>query len=215
RAQADPGRHAAVAVPVGRLAGAGALAVPLKRSPRRERALAAAEPVPLRSPWMIFALVALGVAIVISASYVLYDTDLWQHLAMGRAIWRAPSSLYVNLWTWPDYGKHYFVSSWGFRALLWPLWSAGGVAALFAWRWLSTLAVFALLFATARTMGARGFAVVVVMMACAVGYRLRTDIRPETLASVLFAVELFLLERQRVRRGAGQPPDRTLWGIAA
>jgi hypothetical protein len=164
---------------------------------------------------MIFALAALALAIVISASYVLYDTDLWQHLAMGRAIWQVPGALHVNLWTWPDYGGSYFVSSWGFRALLWPLWSAGGVAALFAWRWLTTLAVFALLLATARTMGATGFSAILVMIWAAVGYRLRTDIRPETLAAVLFALDLWLLERHRARLAAGLEPGRGVWWIAA
>jgi hypothetical protein len=164
---------------------------------------------------MLFALVALAVAIVISASYVLYDTDLWQHLAMGRAIWQVPGALHVNLWTWPNYGGPYFVSSWGFRALLWPLWSAGGVPALFAWRWLTTLAVFALLLATARTMGATGFSAILVMIWASVCYRLRTDIRPESLAAVLFALDLWLLERHRARVAAGGAPGQAVWWIAA
>ena len=174
-----------------------------------------AAPVSLRSAWGLFALVAAAIAIVISASYVLYDTDLWQHLAMGRAIWRTPGALHVNRWTWPGYGGPYFVSSWGFRALLWPLWSAGGIGALFAWRWVTTLAVFGTSLATARAMGAGGFSAILTMICGAIGYRLRTDVRPETLAALLLALELFLLERYRRRLSAGEVPGRSVWWIVA
>lgn len=189
--------------------------MPLTRKPRPTPAVPqATPPLSLRSPWAIVALVAAAVALVISASYVLYDTDLWQHFAMGRAIWTRPGALHVNLWTWPDYGKPYFVSSWGFRALLWPLWSAGGIGALFAWRWLTTLGVFALLLATARLLGARGFSAILVMIWAGIGYRLRTDVRPETLAAVLFALDLWLLERHRAHVLAGGAPGREVWWIA-
>ena len=175
----------------------------------------AAPPVSLRSRWAILALLAAAAVTVVSTSYVLYDTDLWQHLAMGRAIWTQPGALHVNLWTWPDYGKPYFVSSWGFRALLWPLWSAGGIAALYGWRWLTTLAIFALALATSRRMGAQGFSAILVMIWAAIGYRLRADVRPETLAAVLFAVDLWLLERHRARLASGGAPSRETWWIAA
>jgi tetratricopeptide (TPR) repeat protein len=190
--------------------------VPLKRDTRRSRAVTPPEPpLSLRSPWAMFVLLCGAVCLVVSSSYALYDTDLWQHLAMGQAIWHTPGALHVNLWTWPDYGRPYFVSSWGFRALLWPLWSWGGIGALFAYRWLTSLAVFALLLATARAMGARGLSAVLVMVWCSVGYRLRTDVRPETLATVLFALELWLLERERQRVSAGQSGGRAVLGIVA
>lgn len=159
--------------------------------------------VPLRHPAMVAALLALAASLVLFSGYRLYETDLWQHLVMGRAIWERGLPR-VNLWTWPQYGEPYFLSSWGFRALVWPLWAWGGVPALFAWRWVTTLGVFALLLATARTMGARGFLALLVLAAAAMSYRLRTDVRPETLASLLLAAELWLLERHRLA-----PPEDT------
>jgi tetratricopeptide (TPR) repeat protein len=75
---------------------------------------------------------------------------------------------------------------------------------LFAWRWLTTLLAFAVLWLTARRMGARGLAPFVVMVACVLVYRQRSQVRPETLVAVLMAVTLWILE---MRRQGG--PDRT------
>jgi hypothetical protein len=97
-------------------------------------------------------------------------------------------------------------SSWGFEALIWPFWRAGGVWGLVAWRWLATFGAFALLWATARRMGARGLGALLVVALCAVVYRPRTNIRPESLAGVLLALELWILEGRR--RGAA---DRIAW----
>jgi Flp pilus assembly protein TadD len=160
----------------------------------------------------VVAILVAAACVVVSASYRLYDTDLWSLLAVGRSIWTLHQVPVVDLWTWRHYGEPQVVSAWLFRGLLWPLWSSGGVAGLYAWRWGSALGVFALSWATARAMGARGPGALVVMAWCALVYRLRTDIRPETLAALLFALELWLLETRR-RRGAPAVTglDRAWW----
>jgi len=183
----------------------------------RRKSAAASPPAPVAlaltsAPALLAAIVA-AACVVISASYRLYDTDLWQHLAMGRAIWAAHGIPRDNLWTWPHFGEPYYLSSWGFRALVWPLWSKGGLAGLYAWRWLTTLAVFGILLATSRAMGARGLSAFLVIVWGALGYRLRTDVRPETLGSVLFALELFLLERRRLAPAGSRGAGRALWWI--
>ena len=158
---------------------------------------------------MLLALAAAALAAVVSASYVLYDTDLWQHLAVGKAIWQRHQVPNVNLWTWHHWGEPQITPSWGFRVLLWPVWSWLGVPGLFAWRWVTTLLAFALAYATARVLGARGLIGVVVMAWCAVIYRIRTDLRPETLAAACFAFVLWTLTRRRTQ-GSGRI-DRAWW----
>jgi len=133
-------------------------------------------------------------AVLWSVSWPLSDTDVWQHLAVGRTIWTLHAFPTRQLWTWPNYGAEDVNASWGFRALIWPLWSAFGVAGLFAWRWATTLAAFAMLWLAARRMGAKGFAPLVVAAWCALIYRHRSQIRPETLVAVLFAAEIWILE---------------------
>lgn len=139
--------------------------------------------------------------VLLSVTFVIYEKDFWQHLAVGRALWSlgVPKT---QIWTWPTYGEPAITPSWGFRLAIWPVWQAGGVWGLFAWRWLTTLAVFGLAFLTARRMGARGLAPLIVLVLCALTYRQRSQIRPETLASVWLALTIAVLEWRRVAFGA-------------
>lgn len=157
-------------------------------------------------PAMIAALIVTALFVAFSATFVLFDTDFWQHLLVGKAIWERHAFPTTQLWTWPTYGAPDVNASWGFRALIWPFWSLGGVTGLFVWRWLSILTVFALLWATARKLGARGFMALLVLALCALVYRLRSQIRPETLVAILLALEIWILES---RRHGGR--DRIAW----
>jgi tetratricopeptide (TPR) repeat protein len=153
--------------------------------------------VPLHHPaWWLAGLAAIA-SVLLSVSFVIYEKDFWQHLAVGRAIWQLHAVPVTQVWTWPTYGAPNVTPSWGFRALLWPLWQAGGVVGLFAWRWVTTLLVFGLAFLTARRMGAAGMTPLVVIAVCALTYRQRSQVRPETLASVWLAATIALLEWRR------------------
>jgi hypothetical protein len=169
-------------------------------------------PLELRHPAMIAAMIAAAASVLLSAGYRLYDTDLWTLLVTGKAIWTQHALPMTNQWTWPNFGAREVLSSWLFRALLWPVWSAGGVIGLFAWRWALELTTFALIWITARAPhlrdapAARGASALLVIAWCALVARLRTDIRPEALGSLLFALSLWILE---TRRTGG--PDRRAW----
>ena len=159
-----------------------------------------------REPARLAALLLAALGVVVSVTFHFPDTDTWQHLALGRAIWTTHSIPTTQVWTWPTYGAPNVEPSWGFSALIWPFWRLGGTWGLFAWKWLSTLATFGLLAVAARRMGARGFGLPAALLACAVLYRLRVQVRPETLAGLLLAGTLAILE---TRRSAGR--DRTAW----
>src|SRR6185503_11608445 len=163
-------------------------------------------PIPLThpAPWIV-ALVATGFVLA-AVGYQLNDPDLWQHLRVGKAIWDSHAIPMTQVWCWPTYGEPQVLPSWGFRALLWPFWQLGGVTGLFVWRWLTTLAAFALLWAAARRMGARGLTPLVVIVLASLTYRQRSLLRPEMLIATLLACELWVLE---VRRTGG--PDRSAW----
>jgi tetratricopeptide (TPR) repeat protein len=178
------------------------------RGAQSVRDLPAAAPTALGHPAMIVALLCVVAILMLCVTYVLIDPDFWQHLLVGKAIWQTRSVPDQQLWTWPTYGSPDITPSWLFRAMVWPFWTAGGIAGLFAWRWLTTLVAFGLLWATARRMGARGFSALAVLVLCGLAYRTRSQIRPETLVAVLMAVTIWILE---VRRQGG--PDRTPWLI--
>jgi hypothetical protein len=180
---------------------------PAESTPGGARALArehAAPPEPVTLPWVVTALLA-AACIVAAVTVRLFDTDVWQHLLVGRVIWSTHSVPTRQLWSWPTWGAPDTTTSyaWLFRALLWPAWLAGGVVGLQVWRWATTLVAFALAWATGRVVGARGLAPLWVAVLAALAYRQRSQVRPETLSVVLLALLLLLLERRR--RGAGVP----------
>jgi hypothetical protein len=187
---------------------------PAKRSGRRP--IETAPPLPLHHPALIAAALVAAGCIVVSVSAWIYDTDFWHHLLVGKVIWLTHSIPTKNEWTWPAYGHPDANNAWLFRALVWPLWSSAGIGGLFVWRWLTTLATFGILWAAARRMGARGLTPLVVLAACALVYRQRTQLRPETLVSVLVALQIWLLEGRRAARGDAISPlarDPSLWLI--
>jgi tetratricopeptide (TPR) repeat protein len=144
-------------------------------------------------------------------TFVLYEKDFWQHLAVGRAIWSLHAVPHTQIWTWPTYGAPDMTPSWGFRILLWPIWQAAGVWGMFAWRWATTLAVFGLAFWTSRRMGARGMTPLLVIAIAALTYRQRSQVRPETLASVWLAATLAVLEWRRQHLGGTRGPAPPPW----
>ena len=161
---------------------------------------------PLGHPALLVTLLVATACLVVSESFRFFEPDMWQHLLVGKAIWQSHSVPLTQQWTWPTWGAPDVNSSWGFEALVWPFWSVGGVWGLAVWRWITVLGAFGLLWAAARRMGARGLAALFVVVLCAVVYRPRTNIRPEALAGVLLALELWILENRR--RGVA---DRSAW----
>jgi len=177
-----------------------------KRPSRPGRATPTLLPLPARHPAALLATFVAAACVLVSVSFVLYETDFWQHLLVGKVIWQTHAIPQRQIWIWPHHGAPDITPSWLFRVLLWPFWAAGGVWGLFAWRWLTTLAAFAVLGWTARRMGARGLAGLVALVLVALAYRQRSQIRPETLVAILMSLEIAILES---RRHGG--PDRCGW----
>jgi hypothetical protein len=176
---------------------------------RKTGAHRVAAPVPLAHPaaWLVLAVFAGALALLVT--HRLADPDLWQHLRVGRTIWERHAVPMTHEWTWPRFGEREVLPSWLFRALVWPFYAADGAWGLQIWRWLTTLGAFAMLALTARRLGARGLAPWLALLLCAVVYRQRSQVRPETLVAVLMSVQLLLLERWR------SGDRRWLWALPA
>jgi hypothetical protein len=151
----------------------------------------------LSHPAAILALAVAAACVLFSVSTRLYDMDTWQHLAYGRALWTLGRVPTTQMWTWSTYGQPEINASWGFRALLWPFWSGLGIPGLFVLRGLVALGTFGVVWATCRRLGGRGFAPLVVITVAALLYRYRAQVRPEMLAGLLLATEIWLLESRR------------------
>src|SRR6266487_5894910 len=192
---------------------------PARARAARGSAAVPAAPLELGHPALLVTAAVAALGLICSASFRIIDGDFWQHLTVGKAIWQLHAVPRTHLWTWPAYGAPEVLPSWGFAALLWPFWNAGGAVGLFVWRWWTTLAVFGLAWAAARRMGARGLTPLVWIVICSLVYRQRSLVRPETLAAVLLALEIWILEVRRARaalasgQAAGGGGDPAPWLI--
>ena len=152
--------------------------------------------------------------ILVAVSRPITDPDLWQHLRVGRAIWDLRAIPSTNVWTWPTAGAPYDVPSWLFRVALWPFWAAFGERGLDLWRWLTTLALFGLLAAAARRASrgtGEGLITLALLVWSALFWRQRSQCRPETLAAILLAAEIWLLEARRTRIAAPRISRDPAW----
>jgi Flp pilus assembly protein TadD len=186
-----------------------------RRPDERDRAQrvvppAVAPPLPLAHPAALLVFATAAACVLAAVTFHIIDTDFWQHLAVGRALWETRTIPHTEVWSWPTWGEPAILRSWLFRALLWPFWEAGGLTGLFVWRWLTTLAAFGVAFVTARRMGARGLGTAVVLVVCALVYRQRSQVRPETIAAVMLALTIWLLEARRLAP-AGSERRRSWW----
>ncbi len=179
------------------------------RRPKAPPPAVEAPAIPLRDPRAIAVHLLVLAAVLASVATQLFDTDMWQHLAVGRAIWTLHRVPTTQLWVWPLYGARDVNYAWGFEALLWPVWTLAGVPGLFLWRALVTLGAFSLAALAARRLGARDLALAVVVTLAAVMHRERAFLRPESLVDLLLPLELLLLEGWR--RGG----SRAVWAIVA
>ena len=144
-------------------------------------------------PAHLVALVVAFACVLASVSFRMYDLDVWQHLAFGRAMASLGEVPRTQLWTWPTHGTPVVNPSWGFSWLLWPFWTVGDVWGLAAWRWLTTAIVATFVWATARRLGVRAIPTLVTLVLCGLVIRSRSQARPETLALVWLAAVPFVL----------------------
>src|SRR6185295_8415146 len=101
---------------------------PAERNPSRQTALEPVPPLSLGHPAMLAAILIAAGGVLFSVTVRIIDTDFWQHLAVGRAIWTTHSIPHTQVWSWPTYGTPEVLPSWLFRALLWPFYQAGGLS---------------------------------------------------------------------------------------
>ena len=189
------------------------------RAPAARRAPIRAGPRESRLPAMtrgayLLALAVAALCVLAAVTNPIHDPDIWQHLAVGRTLWQTHVIPATQIWTWPTYGVPDVLPSWLFRALLWPFWEAGGVHGLFAWRWLTTLAAFGLMWAATRRMGATGAAPLLMLVWCALFWRQRSQMRPETFAAILLAAQVLLLEVRRARASTAARPAAPAGALA-
>ena len=156
---------------------------------------------------------AVAVVALRSGYTMVKGSDLWWHLANGRLILETRSIPLLDSWSFTSAGRPWLQHEWladlGFAA-----WSAVfGVASLVYWKWLTLVAVFALLFRASRGNGAEPalrFAAVALAAATAAPF---LDIRPH-LVSLLGLALLLALDLPRREPPAWLPAVFVVWANA-
>src|SRR5262249_5822335 len=66
---------------------------------------------PISPPAWVAAVAITAAAILFSVTFPIFDTDQWQHLAVGRVIWARHHVPTEQLWSWPTWGQPDVTSS--------------------------------------------------------------------------------------------------------
>jgi hypothetical protein len=128
--------------------------------------------------------------------------DVWQHVLVGKALWQLGRVPQEHLWTWPLYGTHDVLPSWGFRWLLWPFWQLGEAWGTPDLEMGDNARRVRVGVATARRLGARGLTPWFVVAIAALTYRTRGQVRPETLVAGAHRAPALGARTPAVREGA-------------
>ena len=76
------------------------------------------QPLSLTHPAAIIATLLAALCVLLSVTFTIYDPDIWQHLAVGRAIWQLHRVPATQIWIWPTYGVPDITPSWVLRECL-------------------------------------------------------------------------------------------------
>lgn len=130
-----------------------------------------------------------------------YQTDLWHHLARGRAIVEQGQLLDVDIFTYTVPGEPFRDPNWLTQVVYYHLYRSGGVALLYLVNSLALAGMMALLvFACRRASGSLVVAAGLGMLAF-FGLRQLLFVRPQTFSLLLFALVFVLLDLSERRRG--------------
>lgn len=150
-------------------------------------------------PWAAWVWYAAAALAVLGSSFaVVFNGDLWFHLAAGRWIVEHGAAPVVDGWSYTAAGRPWLDHEWLAQAILQGWAQAFGLESLFVWKLLLLLAAFLLLFRLLRHLGAgfvASFAILLFTLRVAMVF---FEIRPH-LWSLLFTV--VVLQAALLREG--------------
>ena len=122
----------------------------------------------------------------------IFTSDFGTHIAQGRQIVQTltvPDTEYLN---YPSLGRHNPNGEWGFQAILYLVFSVGGVYGVSLLIWVVVFAIFLLLHRAAVLRGAHPLLAVLAIFAFSGFLRIRIQPRPELFTYFFVALTIFL-----------------------
>jgi hypothetical protein len=121
-----------------------------------------------------------------------FTSDFGTHLAIGREIIQTRSVADKEFLNYPSLGRHNPNGEWGFQALLYLVYAAGGVYAVSFLCWAVVFGIYLLLHRSMTLRGANPFLAVFAIVAFSGFLRIRIQPRPEIFTYLFVALTIFL-----------------------
>ncbi len=122
----------------------------------------------------------------------IFTSDFGTHLAIGREIIHTRSVPDKEFLNYPSLGMHVPNGEWGFQALLYLVYAAGGAYAVSFLCWAVVFGIYLLLHRSMTLRGANPFLAVFAILAFSGFLRIRIQPRPEIFTYLFIALTLFL-----------------------
>ncbi len=121
-----------------------------------------------------------------------FTSDFGTHLAIGREIIQTRSVPEKEFLNYPSLGMHLPNGEWGFQALLYLVYAAGGIYAVSFLCWSVVFGIYLLLHRSMTLRGANPFLAVFAIVAFSGFLRIRIQPRPEIFTYLFIALTIFL-----------------------
>jgi hypothetical protein len=144
--------------------------------------------------WVVVVLGAIGVMQLAATPSAI---DLAYHVKVGELMVDQRAVLRVDVLAWPTAGRPWLDQNWGAQVLLYAIWRAGGFPLLAVSSAICTVVAWALVAAACRRRTASLRLVAGAVLAGYLASAPAFSARPQMFSVLLFAVELYLLERAR------------------
>lgn len=135
----------------------------------------------------------LAIALAIAFLLPVTPNDYWWYLRLGRDTLAAGAIPQVNTFTFTQSGAPVVYHSWGAAILYWLIYDLGGLTLTVLLRGLLVIAAYALVWLTARRLGAGRVGAAAVLLLAVLASSNNWSLRPQLLAYPLFALALFIL----------------------
>jgi hypothetical protein len=122
-----------------------------------------------------------------------FTSDFGTHIAIGREIVNTRSVADKEFLNYPSLGMHNANGEWGFQALLYLVFAAGGLYAVSFLCWAVVFGIYLLLHRSMALRGANPFLAVFAIFAFSGFLRIRIQPRPEIFTYLFIALTIFLL----------------------
>jgi hypothetical protein len=144
---------------------------------------------PRQKSLVVFALLFLATIPMLTK---VFTSDFGTHIAIGREIIRSGSVTDKEFLNYPSLGMHIPNGEWGFQALLYLVFSAGGVYAVSFLCWAVVFGIYLLLHRSMTLRGADPYLAVFAIFAFSGFLRIRIQPRPEIFTYLFIALTIFL-----------------------